>query len=61
MVSRNLTEGKYNGLLEMDDMDEVTLVTTSGLNSLVTDSANSASAYATGHKTSNNAMGVLHL
>lgn len=58
MVSRNLTEGKYNGLLEMDDMDQVTLVTTSGLNSLVTDSANSASAYATGHKTSNNAMGV---
>lgn len=58
MVSKNLTEGKYNGLLEMDDMDQVTLVTTSGLNSLVTDSANSASAYATGHKTSNNAMGV---
>ncbi|MEA4845929.1 MAG: alkaline phosphatase [Clostridiaceae bacterium] len=58
MVSKNLTEGKYNGLLEMDNMDQVTLVTTSGLNSLVTDSANSASAYATGHKTSNNAMGV---
>jgi alkaline phosphatase len=58
MVSNNLVEGKYNGLLEMDDMDQVALVTTSGLNSLVTDSANSASAYATGHKTSNNAMGV---
>lgn len=58
MVSKNLTEGKYNGLLEMDNMDEVTLVTTSGLNSVVTDSANSAHAYATGHKTSNNAMGV---
>lgn len=58
MVSKNLTEGKYNGLLEMDDMDRATMITTSGLNSLVTDSANSASAYATGHKTSNNAMGV---
>ncbi len=58
IVSKNLTEGKFNGLLEMDDMDQVTLVTTSGLNSLVTDSANSASAYATGHKTSNNAMGI---
>ncbi len=58
IVSKNLTEGKFNGLLEMDDMDQVTLVTTSGLNSLVTDSANSASAYATGHKTSNNAMGT---
>lgn len=58
VVSRGLTEGKYNDRLEMDEMDETTLVTTSGLNSLVTDSANSASAYATGHKTSNNAMGV---
>lgn len=58
MVSRGLTEGKYNSLLEMDDMDQLCMVTTSGLNSLVTDSANSASAYATGHKTSNNAMGV---
>ncbi|MDO4323789.1 MAG: alkaline phosphatase [Lachnospiraceae bacterium] len=58
MVSRGLTKGKYNSLLEMDDMDQLCMVTTSGLNSLVTDSANSASAYATGHKTSNNAMGV---
>lgn len=58
MVSRGLTEGKYNSLLEMDEMDQMCMVTTSGLNSLVTDSANSASAYATGHKTSNNAMGV---
>jgi alkaline phosphatase len=55
IVARNLTEGRYNGFLEMDVM---TAVTTSGMNSLVTDSANSASAYATGHKTSNNAMGL---
>jgi len=58
IVARNLTEGRYNGFLEMDVMDVMTAVTTSGLNSVVTDSANSASAYATGHKTSNNAMGV---
>jgi alkaline phosphatase len=58
IVARNLTEGRYNGFLEMDDMDVMTAVTTSGMNSLVTDSANSASAYATGHKTSNNAMGL---
>lgn len=58
VLSRNLVEGTYNGHLEMDDMDVMTAVTTSGLNSVVTDSANSASAYATGHKTSNNAMGV---
>ena len=58
IVARNLAEGRYNGFLEMDDMDVMTAVTTSGMNSLVTDSANSASAYATGHKTSNNAMGL---
>ncbi|GHU74880.1 alkaline phosphatase [Clostridia bacterium] len=58
IVSKNLVEGKYNGYLNMDVMDVATIVTTSGLNSLVTDSANSASAYATGHKTSNNAMGL---
>jgi alkaline phosphatase len=57
-VGRELTEGRYHGFLEMDDMDVMTAVTTSGMNSLVTDSANSASAYATGHKTSNNAMGL---
>lgn len=34
------------------------VITTSGYDSLVTDSANSASAYATGHKSVNNAMGV---
>jgi alkaline phosphatase len=58
IVAHNLTEGRYNGFLEMDVMDVMTAVTTSGMNSLVTDSANSASAYATGHKTSNNAMGL---
>lgn len=58
MVSRSLVEGRYQSHLNMEDMDAMTMVTTSGMNSLVTDSANSASAYATGHKTSNNAIGV---
>lgn len=58
MVSRPLVEGRYQSHLNMEDMDVMTMVTTSGMNSLVTDSANSASAYATGHKTSNNAIGV---
>ena len=58
IIAHNLTEGRYNGYLEMDIMDVMVAVTTSGLNSLITDSANSASAYATGHKTSNNAMGL---
>lgn len=58
IVSRGLTEGKYNGMLEMDTMDYYGAITTSGMDSLVTDSANSASAYATGHKSAVNAMGV---
>ncbi|MDR1598564.1 MAG: alkaline phosphatase [Oscillospiraceae bacterium] len=58
IMSKNLTEGRFNGYLNMDVMDVATLVTTSGIAALVTDSANSASAYATGHKTANNAMGV---
>jgi len=58
IVSRGLTEGKYNTMLEMDDMDAYAAVTTSGMESIATDSANSASAYATGHKSVVNAMGV---
>lgn len=58
VVSRGLTEGRFNNLLEMDTMDHFGIITTSGMDSLVTDSANSASAYATGHKSAVNAMGV---
>jgi alkaline phosphatase len=58
IVSRGMAEGKYNSLLEMDDMDYYAAVTTSGMDSIATDSANSASAYATGHKSVVNAMGV---
>src|SRR5262249_20231064 len=58
IVSRGLTEGKYNAMLNMDDMDAYAAVTTSGMESIATDSANSASAYATGHKSVVNAMGV---
>ncbi|MDR1019232.1 MAG: alkaline phosphatase [Synergistaceae bacterium] len=59
ILSKGITQGKYNGLLEMELMNGGTaLITTSGYDSLVTDSANSASAYATGHKSVVNAMGV---
>ncbi|MDR1649679.1 MAG: alkaline phosphatase, partial [Synergistaceae bacterium] len=59
ILSKGVTEGKYNGLLEMELLnDGLALLTTSGYDSLVTDSANSASAYATGHKSVVNAMGV---
>jgi alkaline phosphatase len=58
IVSKGIIEGKYNDLLEMDRMEVYGHVTTSGLDSIATDSANSASAYATGHKAETNAMGV---
>ena len=57
-VSKGLTEGKFNGRLNIDKMDEVGYITTSGYDSLVTDSANSMSAYMTGQKGVVNAMGV---
>jgi alkaline phosphatase len=58
IVSRGLSEGKYRSMLEMDDMDHYAVVTTSGMESIATDSANSGAAYATGHKSVVNAMGV---
>ncbi|MBW7882667.1 MAG: alkaline phosphatase [Caldilineaceae bacterium] len=58
VVSRGNTEGKYNGAFAMDQMEAVGLVHTSGLDSIITDSANSASAYNTGHKSAVNALGV---
>ncbi len=39
-------------------MPQMALVATAGSDSIITDSANSASAYATGHKSAVNAMGV---
>lgn len=58
IISKGISEGKYHGLLEMEKLENMALVTTSGYDSLTTDSANSASAYATGHKSVVNAMGV---
>jgi alkaline phosphatase len=59
ILSKGITQGKYNGYLDMELLnDGLALLNTSGYDSLVTDSANSASAYATGHKSVVNAMGV---
>ena len=58
ILSKGMTNGKYNDLLAMEKLDHNSVITTSGYDSLVTDSANSASAYATGHKSVVNAMGV---
>lgn len=58
MLSKGIVEGRYGGELAMDDMQHMALVSTSGTDSIVTDSANAMTAYATGHKTCVNALGV---
>ena len=58
VLSKGLVEGRYGGELAMDDMPHMALVSTSGTDSIVTDSANSMSAYTTGHKSCVNALGV---
>ncbi|MGH6710337.1 MAG: alkaline phosphatase [Bradyrhizobium sp.] len=58
MLSKGIKEGKSQGKLAIDDMPHMALVATAGSDSIITDSANAASAYATGHKTAVNAMGV---
>ena len=58
ILSKGMIQGRTSGKLSMDDMPQMALIATAGLDSIITDSANSASAYVTGHKTAVNAMGV---
>ena len=58
VMSKGISQGKYLGKLSFDEMPNMALIGTSGSDSLITDSANSMSAYTTGHKTAVNAMGV---
>ena len=58
ILSKGLIEGRYGGDLAIDDMPHMALVSTSGTDSVVTDSANSMHAYTTGHKSCNSALGV---
>ncbi|KAB1089019.1 alkaline phosphatase [Neorhizobium galegae] len=58
VMSKGMTEGKANGRLAMDDLDHMAFVGTSATNAVDTDSANTMSAYMTGHKTAVNAIGV---
>src|SRR5215813_12586421 len=58
LLSRGMEQGKFKGKLSFDDLRHTALVGTSGVDSIITDSANSMSAYTTGHKSSVNAMGV---
>jgi alkaline phosphatase len=58
MLSKGIKEGKYGGDLAIDDMPNMALISTAGSDSIITDSANSMSAYTTGHKSCMNALGV---
>ncbi|RFC66738.1 MULTISPECIES: alkaline phosphatase [Mesorhizobium] len=58
IMSKGMTEGKANGRLNMDDMDRSVFIGTSSTSAIATDSANTMSAYMTGHKTAVNALGV---
>lgn len=58
IMSKGVTEGKANGRLNMDEMDRMAFIGTSSTDSIAVDSANSMSAYMTGHKSAINALGV---
>ncbi|MCG8272822.1 alkaline phosphatase [Aquamicrobium sp. NLF2-7] len=58
IMSRGMTEGKANGRLNMDDLDRMAFIGTSSTEAIATDSANTMSAYMTGHKSAVNAIGV---
>ncbi|EXL09316.1 alkaline phosphatase [Aquamicrobium defluvii] len=58
IMSKGMTEGKANGRLNMDELDRMAFIGTSSTGSVATDSANTMSAYMTGHKSAVNALGV---
>ncbi|WP_018263317.1 alkaline phosphatase [Methylobacterium sp. WSM2598] len=58
LMAKGMTEGKANGRLAMDDLDRMAFIGTSATDAVATDSANTMSAYMTGHKTAVNALGV---
>lgn len=58
ILSKGIEDGKYKGKLAMDEMPYMALLSTEGTDSIITDSANAAHAYTTGHKSCVNALGV---
>ncbi|QIB35737.1 alkaline phosphatase [Ancylobacter pratisalsi] len=58
LMSKGMHEGKADGRLNMDDIPPAAFIGTSATNAIATDSANTMSAYMTGHKTAVNAIGV---
>ncbi|MDG2944421.1 alkaline phosphatase [Exercitatus varius] len=58
ILSKGVTEGKANGKLAIDSLPHMGFIGTSSTDSIATDSANTMSAYMTGHKSAVNALGV---
>lgn len=58
LLSKGVTNGMYNGKLSMDSLPYTAMLGTCSVDSIAADSANTASAYMTGHKSSVNALGV---
>jgi alkaline phosphatase len=58
LLSKGVESGKIKGKLAMDEMPYMALLSTQGTDSIITDSANAAHAYTTGHKSCVNALGV---
>jgi hypothetical protein len=61
LLAHKSINGKYQSRLQLDDFPVLGHQMTHSIDSFITDSANSASALYTGHKSSNNAMGYLFL
>ncbi|MQT13106.1 alkaline phosphatase [Segnochrobactrum spirostomi] len=58
IMSKGNTQGKANGLLNMDTLPAMAFIGTSSTDSIAADSANTMSAYMTGQKSAVNALGV---
>ncbi|KAG2018205.1 alkaline phosphatase [Coprinopsis cinerea AmutBmut pab1-1] len=58
MIAHKTINGKYQSLMQMDQMEALGLQMTHSIDSFITDSANSASALYTGKKSSVNALNV---
>lgn len=58
LIAHKTINGKYQSHMQLDQMDALGLQMTHSIDSIITDSANSASALYTGKKTSVDALGV---
>lgn len=58
ILSKGVTEGKANSLLAMDTLPVTGFIGTSSTDAITADSANTMSAYMTGHKSAINALDV---